>query len=583
MLRRARTGRRAAISTLAAIAALAVGAGPAGAITVDIDGTTLVLRPDAGEIYNGQVSDGVDGTPYVQVSTSGDTLNLLDGRCVPSPGGSTTFAQCRIDATANAGFTKVDMEGSEQGDSIIVDVPFPSSLLGHGGVDSLSSFDGSLGEDYIDGGGGNDTYLAGGLGADEVWGGTGNDGQLSGGPGTDYVDGEAGNDYVLGGDGDDEVRGGTGTDDVRGDNLIDDETRDGDDDVFGGDGNDELHGSFGADVFSGGSGTDTVSYDERNESDYGLEVTLDNVQNDGASDSDGNIDEQIDGSGKADLVGVGGDVENVTGPFGSSTDLDTVMVGNGAANVFTSETLHGTARLAGGGGNDILNARFADAAVILGGEGNDTAYGTSSNDLIRGEGGNDILDGEGGNDRVEAGTGIDVLFGGGGSDTLITNQDRAAGDRANCEDGADVAQIDAGDLTDLLCENLTTTPLPIVISPLPPIPVVDLAVPKTLKLVNLLKGLDLTADRPGTFATTFMVAAKDAKKFKLAARKPVVIAKGKATLRAAGTVKLKPKLTKKAKKRLKKVKKIKVTATTTFTATDGKKKVVKDRFTLKRK
>jgi hypothetical protein len=64
----------------------------------------------------------------------------------------------------------------------------------------------------------------------------------------------------------------------------------------------------------------------------------------------------------------------------------------------------------------------------------------------------------------------------------------------------------------------------------------------------------------------------------------VVVATGKATLAAPGTVRLKPKLTKAGKKALKRKRALKVTVTTTFRpAGGGASATTRDTVTLKRK
>ena len=70
---------------------------------------------------------------------------------------------------------------------------------------------------------------------------------------------------------------------------------------------------------------------------------------------------------------------------------------------------------------------------------------------------------------------------------------------------------------------------------------------------------------------------------RLAAKpKPILVATGRQTLSAAGTVKIKIELTSAGKKRLKKAKRIKLTAQCTFTPTGGTPVVSTKAFVLKR-
>ena len=70
---------------------------------------------------------------------------------------------------------------------------------------------------------------------------------------------------------------------------------------------------------------------------------------------------------------------------------------------------------------------------------------------------------------------------------------------------------------------------------------------------------------------------------RLAAKaKPILVATGKQTLPAAGTAKIKIKLTAAGKTRLKNAKRIKLTAQCTFTPTGGKPVVATKAFVLKR-
>ena len=98
---------------------------------------------------------------------------------------------------------------------------------------------GSLGNDNLDGGSGDDS-LVGGSGNDTLDGGSGDD-SLIGGSGNDILDGGSGDDSLIGGFGNDNLDGGSG-----------------DDSLVGGSGNDTLDGSSGSDTLVGGSGQDYI-------------------------------------------------------------------------------------------------------------------------------------------------------------------------------------------------------------------------------------------------------------------------------------------------------------------------------------
>lgn len=94
----------------------------------------------------------------------------------------------------------------------------------------------ALGDTLRGNGGGNDIF--GGDGNDLIEGREGND-QLIGEAGNDTIDGGSGSDFMTGGAGDDVLRGGAG-----------------DDALIGGTGNDRLSGGSGGDVLTGADGAD---------------------------------------------------------------------------------------------------------------------------------------------------------------------------------------------------------------------------------------------------------------------------------------------------------------------------------------
>lgn len=113
------------------------------------------------------------------------------------------------------------------------------------------------GNDYIEGGYGNDTIYAG-SGDDWVHGGNGDD-IAYGGSGNDHIDDELqGNDTFYGGSGHDHIEGGYGNDMLSG--GVDNDWlygQHGNDTLYGGFGNDNLNGGRGQDILTGNEGTDT--------------------------------------------------------------------------------------------------------------------------------------------------------------------------------------------------------------------------------------------------------------------------------------------------------------------------------------
>jgi Ca2+-binding RTX toxin-like protein len=138
--------------------------------------------------------------------------------------------------------------------------------------------------------------------------------------------------------------------------------------IDGGTGSDELAGGAAADDISGGSGFDSMSYEIRT---AGVEVILDDVQNDGAK------------SGEGDLVWY--DVEQVIG--GSGPDH---LAGTGTYRI--ANTLFGM------GGKDLLEGAARDD-TLYGGAKADTLHGGNDDDMMEGGLGNDVEWGEGGNEN----------------------------------------------------------------------------------------------------------------------------------------------------------------------------------------
>jgi Ca2+-binding RTX toxin-like protein len=150
----------------------------------------------------------------------------------------------------------------------------PGAVIPDAGIANFASG----GDDYMDGGNGNDTIVGDALnfssfrlGGDPH--GSGGADILIGGNGDDLLIGDAvfifvgGTASVSGGD--DRLFGGEGNDRLFGDSMGSDAGRGGNDRLFGDAGNDELHGGGGFDILDGGDGVDSVVFNG-NRADFGV-------------------------------------------------------------------------------------------------------------------------------------------------------------------------------------------------------------------------------------------------------------------------------------------------------------------------
>ncbi|RMG37914.1 MAG: hypothetical protein D6725_08195 [Planctomycetota bacterium] len=226
---------------------------------------------------------------------------------------------------------------------------------------------------------------------------------VRGGDGADRLDahGLANAVMLLGGAGDDTLLGGGADDSVSGEA--------GDDLLYGNGGDDRVWGGAGKDTVSGGPGQD-----------------------------------MLNGQGGWDML-------METGLSGTVVLRDDVL--SGAA----IDTLMGIerAKLAGGAGNDVLDAtQFSGPVRLLGQGGNDTLIGGRSRDVLLGGDGDDRIDARatvtpstgGGKmpaDFADGGAGDDTLIGSAGADVLRGGPGRdriyggAGDDRLSGGDGAD--------------------------------------------------------------------------------------------------------------------------------------------------
>ncbi|NLS05290.1 calcium-binding protein [Rhizobium sp. P32RR-XVIII] len=321
-------------------------------------------------------------------------------------------------------------------------------IEGLGGNDVITVAASSTGNDYLDGGTGNDTLNA-----------AGTDDFLDGGAGTDTLNGNGGNDILRGGAGADILNGGAGIDtadystsaaavtvslpsdptrtsrgsggDAAGDTLsgIENLTGSAGNDFLSGNRLDnQLVGNAGEDTLRGMDGNDLLVGDGMVDADMNGVPDDDNMDGvpDGVDEDQAGADDLLDGGFGDDRLYGGGGNDTLIGGFGN-------------------DVLHG------GYGDDMLSAGDGDD-VLDGGEGNDDLIASLGNDTLRGGGGddflnasigNDSLDGGDGNDDLLAGAGDDILNGGAGDDTL--NGGGGDGDPLN---GGDI--LNGGDGDDML-------------------------------------------------------------------------------------------------------------------------------------
>ncbi len=258
-------------------------------------------------------------------------------------------------------------------------------LTGENSGDALGDDLGTVtpGEDFLDGGDGNDSIQGEHLG-DVLYGGAGND-ELWGDArytlpiayhGDDFLDGEEGDDELVGQGGADTLLGGAGDDLLFGDDDTIVASAHGDDFLDGGEGADVLRGYGGDDTLLGGAGDDELL------AEAGADF--------------------LDGGQGADSLDAGeGDDEL----WGGSEDDE--LLGGEGADFLDGET--GDDTLAGGAGEDDL----------FGAAGLDSLVGGDGADRLFGEAGDDVLSAEAGDDRLDGGTGKDELIGGEGDDTFL--------------------------------------------------------------------------------------------------------------------------------------------------------------------
>ena len=273
--------RRIALSAVITASLCGAAAGPAGAVTAEISGSTLLVRGgDASERILVGHRTGFDGGQSYTVSafeaSSEVRMEVAPGSgCAPSVFGVNNddvgMAICNPTPV-----TAVVIEGLAGNDKLEIAyesasaprtnrIVVPVRLEGGAGADALSP---DTGPTVANGGAGNDTIdRRCGPGAAKLTGGTGNDGiracspdtgdkpggpvkVIDGGPGVDNLEGSAGKDRITGRGGFDSISGHAGGDRLDGGG--------GADQLIGGKGDDRLLGRAGPDGMIDFQGDDVM-------------------------------------------------------------------------------------------------------------------------------------------------------------------------------------------------------------------------------------------------------------------------------------------------------------------------------------
>lgn len=434
------------------------------------DGTDIITTTDGNDYLQGGLgpdtldAGGQDGTRQSRQfakanvpagSYTGDTIDYSDKTTsvYAITGNSSSGTDCAPPAPQGCEGDSItsaeNFIGGEAGDWFVGDASV-NTLDGNGGSDKLEAKDGN---DFVLGGAGDDSQLVGGAGGDYIAGGAGTDF-------VSYIDSLEGVTVTLDGQPGDGAPGENDNlqgdlENIEGSNFNDYlEGSGGPNRLMGRELDDELVGLGGPDVLQGDGGVDLANYESRNDD---LDITLDNVANDG---------------GAGELDNVLSDVENLTTGSGNddivAADADNTIVTNGGADVI--DGLRGSDDVSGGDGADTVvysarpatervqvtlddnandgttpafgslsterdnirfdveNLRGGDEAdyfeggvqpnILEGGGGNDSLFGDQQNDRLVGGAGDDELQAGDGNDVVQPGLGADYVSGEGGTDAV---------------------------------------------------------------------------------------------------------------------------------------------------------------------
>jgi Ca2+-binding RTX toxin-like protein len=194
----------------------------------------------------------------------------------------------------------------------------------------------------------------------------------------------------------------------------------------------------------GAPGSD-IADDAPSDGEPGDDAPSDGTPGEGGSSPDSSDGPGDNGATRGRLIGTPFDDIFPMADHGNFQALEFIDGGEGVNTILGTE------------GNDVLNFRAPDAAVLInialidGGRGNDTIIGTGNDDVIHGGRGNDVLFGESGNDSLNGGDSDDILDGGDGDDTLDGNDGDdilfggAGNDILTGNDGDDILQGGSGD------------------------------------------------------------------------------------------------------------------------------------------
>lgn len=246
----------------------------------------------------------------------------------------------------------------------------------------------------LDGMAGNDT-LVGGAGDDILLGGSGDD-TLLGQDGSDVLEGGEGNDHLQGDAGDDTLDGGDGADSLLG--------GDGSDRLWGGAGNDELQGNAGDDVylFELGDGEDVI-WEEGDSAGDVLRF------GEGIAASDITVSK----NGYALVLSHANGVDQVTVAnwyLASSYQLARFEFADGTVWGALETGNLGLLNLRGTAGDDAIYGTSINETLV-GLDGNDRMFGNGGNDVLAGGKGDDVLMGGEGTDTY-------IFTLGGGNDVI---------------------------------------------------------------------------------------------------------------------------------------------------------------------
>ncbi|SFK14078.1 Ca2+-binding protein, RTX toxin-related [Pseudovibrio ascidiaceicola] len=346
---------------------------------------------------------------------------------------------------------------------------------------------GTLGDDVIDGRGGDDK-IDGYTGDDHLLGGAGND-TLQGHDGDDHLEGGAGNDKLSSSAGNNILDGGDGNDTFFSITY-------GEDQILGGSGDDTIYAVTGTSVITGGEGDDTINVST-------AEVTVHYDLGDGNDIVDLWYPEKTHHKNHKIIFGSGISPDEVTVTrVGEGTDVNgnsrddlsllltfkdggTLLIKNvfyyGPTHLnfsefqfsdgtvwnweFFNKMLYENASdaddyLVGTLGDDTINGLGGDDEILghsgddhlIGGEGNDNLFGGEGNDHLEGGAGDDKLNGWSGNSILDGGDGddtitsithgVDQVIGGSGDDTIMVRYGSAVVTAGTGDDRLNISLAD---------------------------------------------------------------------------------------------------------------------------------------------